>query len=497
MSATLKIHLVGDLIGPDVVGAAITNVYAYGPRGARVPARDQRNLVIPSGRTEQLRIDVPAGQYLVEANLPSGEVASEDVLVKEGEERVVGLKASGSPHEWLGWQQLLGNVPPIDRKPAAPRPPKPVARQRRTAISLDGTFDVDVEDAGGRGGGAGRGRGLRADAAYAHIRVRDFGLASSRAAAPRPARRTARRPRTAATAKISVWRIDDPVGALSGVGAALGDAWPLVESLRPSRAYAQLAGPKRLRTALHPTFQDARVQLYRLGPAGPAGLDESHVAGAPPTPRRYVLAESAAGVELACLPLPWGSLARGDSAPVEVFIDGTVQPGGFALAISPRDARVGAALGYMSNGSLTAAKDVFDRSLEMLYGKLINPLAAAAGGYCLIGTETGDEPKDWHGWISNLRQWFDWLPDGAIQYGRLKLRHRQSDADVAEARDALYEGYRRGLPFYSLGLQWLIDGLTLLASRETEAADMLRHVRAVAWRANFQQPFTTLRLSDT
>jgi hypothetical protein len=131
----------------------------------------------------------------------------------------------------------------------------------------------------------------------------------------------------------------------------------------------------------------------------------------------------------------------------------------------------------------------------MLYGKMISPLAAAAGGYVLLATETTNEPSDWHRWVGNLHAWFDWLPDGAILYGRLRLRHRRSDQDVAAASDALKTAFNRGLPYYSLGLQWLVEGLSMLASRDKDAARMLDQVRAVSWQVNPRQTFTTLRIS--
>jgi hypothetical protein len=151
----------------------------------------------------------------------------------------------------------------------------------------------------------------------------------------------------------------------------------------------------------------------------------------------------------------------------------------------------------MTLGALPTAERLFDQARHMMYRKQTNPLGAAGAGYVLLGTERGSEPKDWHDWISNLLRWFDWLPDGAIQYGWLKLRHRQSSADVDEARDALFTAYRRGLPFYSVGLQWLMDGLTLFARRDPEAAEMLNNVRRVAWRTNLQEPFTIVRLPLT
>ena len=86
----------------------------------------------------------------------------------------------------------------------------------------------------------------------------------------------------------------------------------------------------------------------------------------------------------------------------------------------------------------------------MLFIKMSNPLAAAAGGYVLLATEQGTEPNDWHRWIENLCNWFEWLPDGAILHASLKLRHQYSDGDLDEARRMLIEAYRRGLPFYSV-----------------------------------------------
>jgi hypothetical protein len=148
----------------------------------------------------------------------------------------------------------------------------------------------------------------------------------------------------------------------------------------------------------------------------------------------------------------------------------------------------------MTRGALPTAERLFDQAREMLFRKLSNPLAASGGGYVLLGTEHSSGPKEWHGWISNLMNWFDWLPDGAIQHGWLKLKHRKSGDDLAEARDALFTAYRRGLPFYSVGLQWLIDGLTLFAPHDRDAEEMLQNVYRVAARTNPNEPFTIVRL---
>jgi hypothetical protein len=150
----------------------------------------------------------------------------------------------------------------------------------------------------------------------------------------------------------------------------------------------------------------------------------------------------------------------------------------------------------MTQGALPTAERLFNQAQaeDALLEKHSNPLGAAAGGYVLLGTEHSSEPKEWHRWVSNLMNGFDWLPDGAIQHAWLKLRHRQSPDDLDEAHYALLDAYRRGLPFYSVGLQWLIDGLTLFAARDNDAAEMLQNVHRVAWRTNLQEPFTIVRL---
>jgi hypothetical protein len=86
------------------------------------------------------------------------------------------------------------------------------------------------------------------------------------------------------------------------------------------------------------------------------------------------------------------------------------------------------------------------------------------------------------------------LPDGAIQYASLGLRHSQTAEDLQEVRKAFIAAYGRGLPFYSVGLQWLLDGLTRLSEDDARIARMAENVRRVAWRCNMQEPFTALRL---
>ena len=60
----------------------------------------------------QESVNVEPGSYLVRARLPSGETVSGRASLEEpAAAKEVLLSPRESPHEWLGWQQVLGNIP--------------------------------------------------------------------------------------------------------------------------------------------------------------------------------------------------------------------------------------------------------------------------------------------------------------------------------------------------------------------------------------------------
>jgi len=54
---------------------------------------------------------VPSGGYRLEARLPDGRVLRENRTVKNDDLQLVRFESLHSPHEWLAWQALSGNVP--------------------------------------------------------------------------------------------------------------------------------------------------------------------------------------------------------------------------------------------------------------------------------------------------------------------------------------------------------------------------------------------------
>jgi len=199
--------------------------------------------------------------------------------------------------------------------------------------------------------------------------------------------------------------------------------------------------------------------------------------------------------ELASLPMPWLNTERGVNSEIDIAVRTELsEPRDFRTSITVRDESFASAVGFMTVGGLANAATMFSRARAMLESKAENPFAAAAGAYVLVSTQQSSATQNWYDWVRNLMNFFPWMPDGAIQYGRLKQLDESSDQDLDEARAALFQAYRRGLPFFSAGVRWLLNGLTILASDgDGEAEEMARIVHRVSLRTCMAQPFTVVR----
>ena len=89
-----------------------------------------------------------------------------------------------------------------------------------------------------------------------------------------------------------------------------------------------------------------------------------------------------------------------------------------------------AILGYLTSGSIRAARQVAESAEEILYAKVTDPVAAAIGGYYLLRVH--DLPR-LHNWPLNLNQWMPWLPDGAIIRAWQLIRTQQQEEAIDEA----------------------------------------------------------------
>jgi hypothetical protein len=431
--------------------------------------RDLRNLVIPAGpmweQEEFLSVELPSGEYLVEAILPSGRVISEEVTLQEGDESWdVRLYAGRSPYEWLGWQYFVGNMAQDER----------VYHKRRRS--------------------AGVSVGVRTD------------LVS--ALTPPPAGPPAAEP-PAADGRVSRgFFFDFPAAEDVDTTRPLADFFPL-----------DAPDPPAQEAEIHTTHTaDEITQMHAFDTTRVRELQTSDVSGpddysADRLVRHYLFVRGhGISPQYSVLPVPWMMPDFSGEAVVEALVRSTAvdadgSPGvdqGHRIAITVRDRLVGSVIGYLGSGDLPAAATITTRARDMLWGKRVNPLAAAAGAYVLMSGGTSRQPNPpayWHQWVRNLINWFEWLPDGAIQHAWLILRQQDDEESLRRARRSLLEGYRRGLPFYSKGVGLLLDGLTLFANDaraggqpDEEVEEALRTVRKLALRTNAWQPFTTVLL---
>jgi len=233
-----------------------------------------------------------------------------------------------------------------------------------------------------------------------------------------------------------------------------------------------------------PDETDGTSHLFRFGPDGPVGAP-----GANQGVRQFLVVQAADTAHLVTLPSPW------DSAQVEVLVNGRQSPTGSPIAVTVRDHDIGAGLAYMSRGALDAAASLFTEVESALFVDLQNPLAAAAAGYVLTGTDLADEPTHWDPWLRTLRDLFGWMSDGAVLWAVRRLRRAATTADLELARDGLVEAYDRGVPVYTRGLSWLMDGLSEFPD-DPECARRLRQARKLSWSVDMREPFVIVTLRD-
>jgi hypothetical protein len=432
MTGRLHVRLECGWSGDDSTGVLTTlvgNVYAVTPGNP-----SHRQVRFPLGwEASPAVFELPAGRYLVEAGLPSGQILSEEVEVREAADVTVQLDLAESPHETHILQYVVGNIEPSavyhgEGRYAVSRSlgSRGFASRDRRSAGLEIVPQVDV-------------------AILPRGDTRPLSIESLNALGERP-----------------------PIAAEQGVADLLG---------RPGPA-----------TTISPRFPEPYSPIFRL--------DDQNMLGVPWTSHvyQYVTASAPDATYLVTVPWPWQD-SGGRRIPVELLLNLRQSPTGSAVSVAVRDPVVGGGLGYLSSGSLEKAAAVFTDVESMLYSKVRNPLGAAAGGYVLIGTETSGEPQRWDPWLGNLRQWFPQLSDCAILWGARRLRTAREQSHLDEARSALLEGYQRGLPVYTLGLTWLIDGLSAFPE-DPGCAAALQQVRQLCWRVDMREPFVILRLGE-
>lgn len=208
--------------------------------------------------------------------------------------------------------------------------------------------------------------------------------------------------------------------------------------------------------------------------------------------RNFLVVTGAQGSRILSIPWPWerhyGEVGH------EEILRVLVSERDDLLVCDPviRDNRLGGLLAYLNAGRVGRAAQLLELAEDALFAKYENPLGAAAGGYVLLSTSQASQKGRWPHWLDNLAQSFPNIADGAIL--RAKWLLQQDKPDFDDAKSNLEHAFNRGLPFFTAGIVWLIEGLSLFEQDDKEIAEHLRIVRGVARSIDLSRGLTSVDL---
>jgi hypothetical protein len=447
----------------------LANIYALGAgRGEKGKAHQIRNALIPAGDFADAdawpwgTFEVPPGHYLVEAVLPSGEHVEEEVyLEEEGKIQEVRLLGPSSPHEWLSWQTFQDSATPSRLKQLE------VAHIVRRISPLQQGVEIVALPP----------QSLKPPVSLETPLVSWSSMLSL--------------VNSTNHAASACFRTILDSSRTSALGITVT---PVVEGQsEPAVTVHHFAAPGSVTWRAYDT---RRCDI---------SYDKEKVS-------RFFVVISVGNIirEIASLPIPWLQVDQNGEALVDLLVSNAElelpsAPESMRNPLSKivvQDRIMAGMFGYLTSGDLPRAAILASQgqARDLLFYKWENPIAAAAGAYILISGQQVQHiftSEGWHNWVRNLMNYFPWMADGAIQYGSLQLWK----GNDTEARKVFLNAFERGLPFYSVGVRWLLDGLTILAddaAREkhddTEVVNALNTVRVVARHTNVAQPFTIVRV---
>ncbi|HEX8061671.1 MAG TPA: hypothetical protein VF535_00475 [Allosphingosinicella sp.] len=215
--------------------------------------------------------------------------------------------------------------------------------------------------------------------------------------------------------------------------------------------------------------------------------------------RRWGYAEMDDEVALASIPLPWFDIDSGNPVEVDLWHRETMD-GDARMTLRVADPHLEGLLEVLRHGRLGVARAIVD-GLErgntidrVIYAKVRNPLAACAAAYVGLAIFDPAEQERWDSWLPNIRNWFRWLPDGAILHARRIMLRPRDRAETEQILPALKEAFAAGIPYYSAGLQLMQEMMGVYCNDE-ESEEMAGKVNRIASRLDTAEAFTVLRYS--
>jgi len=483
VSAVLQLQLDQPPTRSQSVHGTVVTVRQVADDDGTYPDQPFETALVVEGGQFGTSIEVPHGQYRLEARLPSGRVLRKSRTLAVNAHELVRFDTGGSSHEWLAWQTISGNVAPLD-----------VYEERRKDFSArdsDRSFTKIFR------GGPDFDAGLsRPDGAPGVWLPSDFGSGGVSAGGSDEAEgyfelgtgisRRVNLPVDAATDLFAPIRIPPLFVWVSAT----------MESLS---VHDQLDAFVDHQADPMVSLWSARFSNDNSDWQVPDGAEG-------PARRVAAIVALESATLLAFLPVPWTD-QNGHPAEIELLHDLSI-PNDRGLRVSVVDGERSALLSYLGSSRMVEAAMAFDarqfgeQVLLEMEAKRRNPLAAAAAAYVGLTFPAGDERRDrWSPWLTNLMNWFPAIPDGAILCARDIIERARTEEHLKLALDALTIGFMRGPPYFSAGVRHLLDGLSLFTAKAERFGAPRETVQAMhAQVANFalltdpNQTFTVLKL---
>lgn len=181
-----------------------------------------------------------------------------------------------------------------------------------------------------------------------------------------------------------------------------------------------------------------------------------------------------------------------------LVVDRSPRPQERMVTVAVESPKWAGLLGFLeARDAATGAKLLDERlyrsAIAAMHDKVSNPLAATAGALIAIGAADPDIEKRWDPWLRNIANWFGGLPDGPIILARRLLTRARTKAQIEEAKGWFVEGFRRGVPVFSLSVDWLARGLESIPDDGDEGLRMRAAARRLANRVDPTHAFTVIR----
>ncbi|MEZ2333480.1 caspase family protein [Mesorhizobium sp. RCC_202] len=400
-----------------------------------------KQIAVPLGGEASL--EVQDGDYTITLRTPDGRVQTKDVQLAKDTILKVEFSTQDSPHEWLATAAVSGAVGDATAPPAPQPQSSPFERMvRRHLREFGGKL--------GLGGPAGEAAEYDDSGGSDGIEESNDDVVTATIAGQLDVD-LVQKPAPGAKLDIAVERDD---GLLMRFDIRDGADWRYMPGGGECPLFAVIKMGGRQELAVVPTLG------ARPGEAdSPGGW----------TP--YILIDRTAGIE---------------QMMSTVIVEDSVWAGLLGFVAS-RDMIMGEKL--LDSGLVEVAVSAFA-------GKRQNPLAALAGALVAVAAASADVEKRWEPWLRNLADWFPGLPDGPIILGRRLLMRARNAEQIAEARKWLFEGFDRGVPVYSLCVDWLARGLESLGGDEADLKARKLAARHLANRVDPTRAFTVIRLDD-